>query len=239
MTKNNAKCKFDTCPQLRLPCGPKGYGDLHMKGAIFDVDGTLLNSMGAWFTATERFFKENNIKYNDDTINEFKEMTLDESLPKIKEDNNLSMPVEDIFNWFIKTVEREYETAIPAKIGACEYLKKLRGMGIKIALATSGYEHTCKAAFTRLGVWEYIDACAFSSEVGVNKSNPDVYLLAAERLGLSPRDCVVYEDIVLGVNGAKKGGFKTCAVMDASNLSQWEELKKAADMYIKDFTELL
>lgn len=195
--------------------------------------------MDAWFKATERFFKENNITYNSDMINEFKEMTLDESIPKIKNDNRLKMSTNEILNWFVKTVEYEYERSIPAKAGAREYLKKLHNNGVKIALATSGYEHTCKAAFTRLNMWQYVDAYAFSSEVGVNKSNPDVYLLAAERLGLKPCDCIVYEDIVLGIGGAKKGGFKTCAISDSSNADQWEELKKTADMYITDFTELL
>ena len=211
-----------------------------MKGAIFDVDGTVLNSMGAWFDATDRFFKEMGIiTMTPDEINVFKEMTLDESIPKIVNDNNLDMSVEEVFAWFLKCVGEEYEFTIPAKSGVCEYIKKLHDDGVKIAIATSGYKDMCEKAFKRLGIWQYIDASAFSSEVGVNKSNPDVYLLAAERIGIAPEDCTVFEDIVTGLGGAKKGGFKTVGVADESNESQQEEMKKIADRFIEDFTELL
>ena len=210
-----------------------------MKGAIFDVDGTLLNSMGVWLDTTDKFFKEMNINMSPEEINVFKEMTLEESIPKIRDDNNLDMTVEEIFAWFLKYVGNEYKLTIPAKPGACEYIKHLHDNGVKIAIATSGYKDMCESAFKRLGVWQYIDACAFSSEVGVNKSNPDVYLLAAERIGVDPSECTVFEDIVTGLQGAKKGGFKTIAVADESNESQRDEMKKLADMFIEDFKELL
>ena len=210
-----------------------------MKGAIFDVDGTVLNSMGAWFDATDKFFKEQDIHMTPEEINVFKEMPLEESIPKIRNDNNLDMTVEEIFAWFLKYVGLEYELHIPAKAGACEYIKNLHDSGVKIALATSGYKDMCEKSFKRLGIWQYIDACAFSSEVGVNKSNPDVYLLAAERIGIDPSECTVFEDIVTGLQGAKKGGFKTIAVADESNESQRDEMKELADMFIEDFKELL
>ncbi len=210
-----------------------------MKGAIFDVDGTILNSMGAWFEATDKFFREHDIYMSPDEINVFKEMPLEESIPKIRADNNLDMSVEDIFAWFLKYVGLEYELRIPAKAGVCEYIKRLHKNGVKIALATSGYKDMCEKAFRRLNIWDYISACAFSSEVGVNKSNPDVYLLAASRIGVKPEDCVVFEDIVAGLAGAKKGGFKTVAVADDSNSSQRVEMREIADRFIDDFTELL
>lgn len=210
-----------------------------MKGAIFDVDGTLLDSMNAWFNVTMDFFKENNIVFTEKQLEGFKSMTLEESLPMIKRDYNLSLSVEEIFESFKVKVAYEYANNIPLKKGAKEYLKKLHDEGVKIALATSGYEGLCKSAFSRLGIWEYVDACAFSSEVGVNKSNPDVYLLAAERIGIAPSDCTVFEDIPLGIEGAKKGGFSTCAISDPSNKGEWDALKEMADMHILDYTELL
>ena len=210
-----------------------------MKGAIFDVDGTILDSMGAWFDATYKFFDEQGIVMDAEEINEFKEMPLEESIPKIRDDNNLDMTVEEIFAWFLKYVGMQYELHIPAKKGVCEYIERLHGNGVKIALATSGYKDMCEKAFRRLGIWDYIGACAFSSEVGVNKSNPDVYLLAAERIGVEPADCVVFEDIVTGLNGSTKGGFKTVAVADESNAAQRDEMREIADRFIEDFTELL
>lgn len=210
-----------------------------MKGAIFDVDGTLLDSMNVWWKVTSDFFRNNNIVITNDMAAEYKEMPLEESIPIIIKEFGLNMTVEEIIGEFQKMIEKEYRENIQLKPYAGEYIKQLSSSGIKIAIATSGYESLCRPAFERLGVWQYINACAFTSEVGVNKGNPDIYLLAAEKIGVQPCECVVYEDIVLGISGAKKGGFITCAVSDATNAHETDVLKKEADSYIESWKELL
>lgn len=210
-----------------------------MFGAIFDVDGTLIDSMSMWFDLVIDFYREHDRELSAEEAAEYGDVTLEESIPVIIEQLNLDTTVEELLNVFKKRAVRQYEEALPLKDGAAEYMKKLHDEGVKIAIATSGYEELCKTAFTRLGVWQYIDACAFSSEVGVNKSNPDVYLLAAKRLGAKPEECTVYEDIVKGITGAKKGGFKTCAIYDDSNAEDTAELKSLADKYITGWRDLL
>ena len=242
-----------------------------MRGAIFDVDGTLLDSMQVWWDVVVDFFKEHGVELPYEEAKEYKEMTMKESIPTIKNRLNLDLSFEELSNtfmlcdssscfcncsssafgclaiFFIKnrlnldlSFEelsntfmhmglKQYETTVPLKKGADKYLKKLHNSGIKIAIATSGYEELCKTAFTRLGVWNYIDACAFSSEVGVNKSNPDVYLLAAKRIGIPPEECTVFEDITTGIGGAKKGGFSTCAIFDETNADETDALKQLSD----------
>lgn len=210
-----------------------------MKGAIFDVDGTLLDSMPVWWRVSERFFERHNIEVTSERFAEYKEMRLEDSLPVIRDEFKLDMRISEMVAEFQRLAAEEYRDSVLLKPYAKEYMEKLHKNGVKIAIATSGYEELCKSAFERLGVWEYIDARAFSDEVGVDKSNPDVYLLAAKRLGVEPSDCVVYEDIVVGISGAKKGGFKTCAVYDESNADETETLKKLADKYIASWNELL
>lgn len=210
-----------------------------MRGAIFDVDGTLLDSMQVWWDVVVDFFKLNNAELSYEDAKEFKEMTMKESIPLIKQRFNLAQSYEELSETFKNMGLMQYNTNIPLKRGADKYLKQLHDDGVKIALATSGYEELCKSAFTRLGVWQYIDACAFSSEVGVNKSNPDVYLLAAERIGIPPEECTVYEDILTGIGGAKKGGFKTCAIFDETSADETEALKQLSDHYITGWEELL
>lgn len=210
-----------------------------MRGAIFDVDGTLLDSMPVWWRVSERFFENHNIAVTSERFEEYKEMRLEDSLPAIRDEFGLDMRVSEMLTEFQRLAAEEYRSSILLKPYAKEYMEKLRNEGVKIAIATSGYEKLCRSAFERLGVWEYIDARAFSDEVGVDKSHPDVYLLAAERIGVKPSECVVFEDIVLGIEGAKKGGFKTCAVYDDSNINDTEALKRFADKYISDWKELL
>ncbi len=209
-----------------------------MKGAIFDVDGTLLDSMGIWYNITARFFEKHGLTLTDEKAEEYKEMTLEESLPQIRKEFNLNVTDEQIMSEFKGMIADEYANRVQLKAGVHEYLKKLHDNGVKIAVATSGYEGLCKAAFTRLGIIDYIDAYAFSCEVGCNKGNPDVYLLAAKRIGVKPGECTVYEDIVLGAQSAKKAGFYVVTVYDDTNSYETDKLKACSDMYITDWKEL-
>lgn len=210
-----------------------------MKGAIFDVDGTILDSMSVWHNVTGRFFEKHGLVLTDEKAATYKEMTLNESLPQINEEFGLGMTFDEIYEDFRQMVNEEYENNIGLKDGVDEYLKALHNKGVKIAVATSGYEGMCKSAFKRLGIIDYIDAYAFSAEVGVNKSKPDIYFLAAKRIGVAPEECTVYEDIVQGINTAKNAGFKTCAVYDYTNRDETQRLKQLSDRYITGWSELL
>ena len=210
-----------------------------MKGAIFDVDGTLLDSMGIWFDACKMFFDSQGIVISDERTNSFKEMRLEQSLPIIIEEFKLNLTVDEAISQIKGFVERAYIEAVPLKPYAKEYLQALKAQGVKTAVATSGYKELCQSAFERLGILDMIDAYAFSHEVNKGKDNPDIYLLAAERLGVSPSECTVFEDIVAGIQGAKKGGFKTCAIYDFTNEPDTDVLKQYADHYITGWKDML
>lgn len=208
-------------------------------GAIFDMDGTILESMGIWRDITMGFMKERNLQVTDEEIYAYKDMTMNESVALIKEKYGLKESPEEINREFNRRVRNVYMYEVQPKPGIREYMQKLKGEGVKIAIATSGYRELCEAAMKRLGMSDMIDAYALSSEVGVNKSNPDVYLLAAERIGVEPKECMVFEDILIGIEGAKKGGMQTTAVYDDLNRQDTDALKEAADRYIKSWKELL
>ena len=212
---------------------------MNFQAAIFDMDGTLLESMGVWKDITTTFLNRRFIDMSDEDVRKFRDMTLEESLPLIVKMHNLPDAVEDVFAEFNALAADAYMNSIPMKPFAKEYIEKLHTAGIKIAIATSGYDALCRGALARLGVMDKIDAIALSSEVGVNKSTPDVYLLAAKRLGVDPKHCMVFEDILIGIQGAKKAGMQTTAVADFSNADEWELLKNSADHSIESWEELL
>lgn len=209
------------------------------KGAIFDMDGTILESMGIWRDITLKFMAERNFTITDDELMIYKDMTVEESMPAIKEKYNLPETAAELKAEFSRLGYNAYMYEVQAKPYIKEYMQKLKREGVKIAIATSGYRTLCEGAMKRLGMLDMIDAFALSSEVGVNKSNPDVYLLAAERIGIEPSECMVFEDILIGINGAKKGGMQTTAIYDFSNEEDTGLLKKAADRYITGWKELL
>lgn len=209
-----------------------------MKAAIFDMDGTLLDSMHVWDKITSEFFKKYNLTYTSELLEQFQEMTLQESCMLIKERFALSQSADEINSELNRMAADEYINRIPLKPYAKEYVTQLHKSGIKLAIATSGYYDLCRAALSRTGIWDMFDAVALSSEVGVNKANPDVYLLAAERLGVKPEECTVFEDILTGTLGAKKAGMKVIAIYDESSENVSEQIRAAADGYIMSWSEI-
>lgn len=210
-----------------------------MHGAIFDMDGTLLDSMGVWNSITEIFFTKHNIKYDKTHADRFREMTLTESSQYISAHFLPDSAAAEILAELNSLAAHEYIHNIRLKPYAKEYLYQLHSRGVKLAVATSGFADLCTAALKRLGVLDLFGAVALSSEVGVNKSNPDLYLLAAKRINVAPHECTVYEDILQGITGAKKAGMRTVGVYDESSRADAQKIKNTADVYITGWRELL
>lgn len=209
-----------------------------MKGAIFDVDGTILDSMYVWRDVIKKYFDDNEIVYNDSLNEKFMHMTLNESTAFMHSELGFTQVPEKIFEELEKFVSYEYTHNIQLKPYVREYLEKLKSKNVVMGIATSGYGSLCEAALRRLKVWDMFSAIALSDEVGVNKSHPDVYLLAAKRMDIEPQFCTVYEDILSGIIGAKKADMYTIGVYDKSCLEK-DEMKSESDLYIMSFKELL
>lgn len=208
-------------------------------GAIFDIDGTILDTMGVWKEITLKFLKNKGIVPTDKEMDNYRDLSMEETMRYTKEQFNLSESVEELKAGFEKLSREKYINEVPAKPYVKEYMEKLKSEGVKIGVATSGYPELWQHALKRLGMLHLIDGFALTSETGVNKSHPDVYLLAAERIGVEPSRCMVFEDILSGIIGAKKGGMMATAIYDDLNKAQTEEFKKLADRYIVSWKELL
>ena len=210
-----------------------------MKGAIFDVDGTILDSMGIWVDIDTAFFASHNIKITPEQSAQYQDMTFEESLQQMQRDYLPDMSEAEMRRELMQMAADAYANTIPAKPGVCEFIRRLHDDGIKIAVATSGFKELCQSAFKRLGIFDIIETYAFSSEVGCNKSNPDIYLLAAKRLNLPPAECTVYEDIITGIMSAGAAGFKTVAVYDKTSAHDKDRLLRHSDRYITGWDDLL
>lgn len=209
------------------------------KGAIFDLDGTLLDSMGIWKDVDLAFFERRNIIMPDDYQECIKDMHFKTMATYTKERFNLPDDINDIMDEWCELCFDEYENKIGLKNGAFEYLTYLKNNGIKLAFATANTTELSKICLKLNNIFNLFDAYAYLHETKSDKCEPDVYLLACERLGLSPADCIVFEDILPGIKGAKKGGFKVCGVYDSFSQKDTAEIIKVADYYIKSFKEIL
>lgn len=211
----------------------------NFKGAIFDLDGTLFDSMGIWKNVDIAFFKRRNMVMPDDYQESIKDMHFRTMAIYTKDRFNLPDDINDIMDEWCELCYEEYEKKIPLKKGVYEYLNKIKDIGIKFAFATANTTELSEICLKNNGIFDLFDAHAYLHETTSDKCEPDVYLLACERLGLLPTDCIVFEDILPGIKGAKKGGFTVCGVYDKFSNDDKKEICKIADYYIKSFEELL
>ncbi len=209
------------------------------KGVIFDLDGTLFDSMGIWKDVDLAFFEKRGITMPDDYQESIKDMHFKPMAEYTKERFSLPDDIHDIMDEWCELCFKEYEKNVPLKSGVKEYLEQLKENGIKIAFATANTTELSEVCLKSNGIFDLFDACAYLHETKRNKNEPDIFLLACERLGLYPAECIVFEDILPAILGAKKGGFATCGVYDKFSEKDTEEIKANADYYIKSFAELL
>lgn len=214
------------------------YG-LEMQGAIFDLDGTLFDSMWVWDQVDLDFLGKRGFEVPDDYTKAIAHMDAHRTARYTIDRFELNEDIDDIVNEWFEMAKDKYAHDVICKQGAYEYVEKLHNQGVKIAVATSSDKVLFEKTLERTGLNKFIDAVVMVKEVSKGKSHPDVYLEAARRLGTNPCDTVVYEDILAGILGAKKGGFKTAAVYEERSKEDEKEILKECDYYIDSFINLL
>ncbi|MFT3952265.1 MAG: HAD family phosphatase [Oscillospiraceae bacterium] len=209
------------------------------KGIIFDLDGTLVDSPHVWQHIDAVFLGKRGLAVPENYFAEVCAMNFSQAADYTIARFGLDDKPEDVVReWFDLAID-EYRHNIPLKPHAAEFLRALNAAGIKIALATAAAPALFEAVLKNHGVYDLFDAFASTGEVARGKGFPDVYILAAERIGLAPADCAVFEDIREGIQGAKDGGFVSVAVLDASARACWDALKTEADYWISSYAELI
>lgn len=208
------------------------------KAAIFDLDGTLLDSMDVWTEVDRRFLARRGIPLPDDYADALAPLGFHAAAEYTKKRFSLPDAEEHIMDeWFSLAVDA-YANDVPFKPGAGAYLDSLSRRRIPIAAATASRAEFYIPALKRLGVWDCFSSVTEIGEVARGKGSPDIYLRAAEKLGMAPEDCVVFEDILPGIRGAAAGGFYTVAVHD-DRAAEKDMIRALCDRYIYSFEEML
>lgn len=212
----------------------------NIKAAIFDLDGTLFDSMCLWSDIDRRFFEKRRLELPEDYMLSIAHLGLYETAVYTKKRFGFTdTPEELIAEWNGMALDF-YSNEVTLKKGAGEYLRRLKSRGILLAVATANGRELFEPALRHTGIIDLFDAVVSSDEVERKKGFPDIYLLACKKLGgVLPTETVVFEDILLGIKGAIDGGFHTVAVFDETSAGNEAELRALAERYIYDFTELV
>ena len=145
---------------------------------------------------------------------------------------------EDICREWNELASQLYPTQVHLRPGAKEYVDKLKENNIPVALATTNDNEVLASLRPRIDVWDMFDTVVVGSDVTRTKHHPDIYLEAASRINIEPRDCIVFEDILPGINSAKRAGMTTVglATYDPTQIS--EQIKQAADIFVEDWRHI-
>lgn len=206
------------------------------KFAIFDMDGTLVDSMGYWKHLAEEFLtKKGVLEIPEDILEKIKPMTMTESAALFAREFSIEGTAESIALEMNNMMDEHYCNDIPLKDGVLEYLKMLNQRGVLMCVASATAEPLMEACLSRLEVRNYFKFLLSCESVGAGKNKPDVYFESARRLGCVPNDTAVYEDALYAATTAKNAGFYVVGVYDESGKENWNYIKSISDETIRTF----
>ncbi|MDD5986281.1 MAG: HAD family phosphatase [Eubacteriales bacterium] len=209
-----------------------------LRGAIFDIDGTLLDSMPIWDELGARYLAARGICPEEGLGEILFPMTIEEGVRYLKRRYALPETEETIRSGLMEELALFYRRQVPLKDSAAALLHALADQGIPMMLATIGDPALEEAALRRLGVWDCFEDMLTCEELKTTKKEPRIYLEAASRLGTRPGETLVFEDVYVGVHTAAAAGFPVIAVEDAASSSERAAIRAEADLYIASFRDL-
>ena len=210
-----------------------------IKCVIFDVDGTLLDSMPMWNTITYDYASLKGIQVPEGLSREMNRRSM-RQCAELYQELGAAGSVADILQEIIDLASERYRVSIGEKPGACRFLQVLRENGIHTALATASHVTAMRPALERAGMLPYIDFALSCEDLGVSKEHPDIFLACAEKFGAAPGESVVVEDSLYAAQTAKKAGFHLIGVEEACYPEESHQaLRAISDRYIQDFRQLV
>lgn len=218
---------------------PKEIRQIKYKACIFDLDGTLLDSMGVWREVDETFLGKRGLPFTEEYGKAISSMKLELAADYTVNLYKLDESPKDIISEWLTLAKKAFAEHIQPKPFGADFLKQLRKKGIPAAVATTSQKELYLPALTRLGFADMFEAIVDSDTVNCGKERPDIFLKAAAALKADPQDCMVFEDTLSGIRSAREAGFITVGFLDSAAPQLHEEMKTAAHFTAFDFRDFL
>ncbi|HJC12405.1 HAD family hydrolase [Agathobaculum sp.] len=209
------------------------------KGAIFDMDGTLLDSMPVWKRLTQGYLKQFGVHITDQDY----AVTEGFSQPQVAQyfaDRYPELPdAQSLMDGMDRLISARYEAIAKPKEGVLDFLEGLRRRGVKMAIATLTARRHAEKALRDRDMLDYFEFMLTIEDVGISKREPDIYLQAAARMGLEPAECTVFEDAPYACATARRAGFRVCGMVEPAYAAGEDELRASSDLIVEhSFDEL-
>ncbi len=212
---------------------------MNFEAAIFDLDGTLLDSMEVWKQIDHAFLTKRGLAVPPGYGEEIAAMSFRETAEYTIARFGLSEQPEQVMQEWNEMAVAAYGKQVRLKPGAKEYLHKLKKQGVQLGICTALSQKLYVPCLQNNGIYPLFDTYVSTDDVSCGKSKPDAWLLCAARLGATPQNCMVFEDILPAIQSAKQAHMQICAVYDKYSQKDKPEILKLCDRYIHSFYELL
>ena len=209
-----------------------------MKTYLFDFDGTLVDSMPVYVSAMLRILDENGIEYGDDIVKIITPLGT-VGTAKYFIELGVKLSVEEMLTQMKDNMMDGYLYRIPAKKNVISTLNQLKNSGASLNILTASPHVTLDACLKRLGIFDIFDNVWSCDDFETTKADPEIYKMAAERIGQEVENILFVDDNINADKTAKLAGMKVCGIYDDSSKDCVEEIKAATDYYVFDFSELL
>ncbi len=209
----------------------------NFKGAIFDLDGTLIDSMWVWREVDDTYLKSKGKIPEKDISRKLAAKGMMQSVAYFQQEYGINEPADQMAAELWSLAEYAYRYKVPLKIHVYNFLLELHRRGISMVVATASDKAFTEAALARLGILHFFEGIVTCDEIGKGKTEPDVYYAAQAMLHLPKQEIMVFEDALHAIETAKQAGFYVVGVYEPHQHPDLHKIKAAADCYIHSFLE--
>ena len=213
---------------------------MQLQSAIFDMDGTLIDSMPMWMEVGLNVLHAHGIHPEPELANYLSTLTLEQAADYCREQYLPTLTADALLQEIYDQAETFFRNEVQAKPGVCAFLSLLQSKGVKMCVATNTDRYLVDIALRHAGLDSYFQEILTCSEVGQGKkAGSKIYEQALLRLSANKQDTVVFEDALHAIRTAKNAGFRVCAIYDPAAEQEQEEIRNLSDYYVRSFGELI
>lgn len=211
---------------------------MKIKGALFDMDGVLLDSMPYWMTVPVEYMRKKGVEITPETMDSLRACTITEGSAFLRNEYGLKESVPQVLSEIREEIGYYYKNVIPLKPGVKEILCSMKECSVRLGVLTASDGKLARAALENNGVADYFDFIMDCSDAGYSKNTPESFLKAVEMLETTAADTVVFEDSLHAINASKEAGLYTVGIYDEAAESDRKEIIDGSDLYVDSLEDI-